>query len=259
MPEPTAARAIGLAEAADRLDVHYQTAYKWVRNGTLPAVQVGRTYEIDPDDVATLTDRRARPAPPPPKRPRIGAAADRMHDALVCGNDSEARSMARELVDQGVRATQIADDLLAPALRRIGEGWERGEVSVSVEHRATAIAERILADMTPTPRGRRRGTVLVASVSGDRHGLASLLAATALREDNWRVEHLGADVPPEEIERFSDEAGVDLHVLSVGIDTARPVADTLAERLRDQGKRVLVNEPGATLEDLREQAMNKSH
>jgi MerR family transcriptional regulator, light-induced transcriptional regulator len=35
---------IELAEAADRLGVHYQTAYRWVREGRLPAVRVRGRY-----------------------------------------------------------------------------------------------------------------------------------------------------------------------------------------------------------------------
>jgi PAS domain S-box/DNA binding domain, excisionase family len=37
---------MNLKEAARRLDVHYQTAYKWVRSGELRALRVGARYEI---------------------------------------------------------------------------------------------------------------------------------------------------------------------------------------------------------------------
>ncbi len=240
--------AIGLADAAEALGVHYQTAYKWVRDGTLPAVRVGREYRVEPADVAALVEKRSTPSRPPARRPSIDRAADRVHRLLVEGDEPTARSMARELVDQGVSATAVAGELLAPALRRIGEGWVRGEVSVPVEHRATAIAERMLGDVMPNPRGRRRGTAVVAAPSGERHGLASLMATVALREDNWRVEHLGADVPVDEIERFADEVGADLIVLTV--ITEETGAEALEERLVRRGRRVLVGAPGSTLAEL---------
>ena len=37
---------MNLKEAARRLGVHYQTAYKWVRSGSLTAIRVGARYEV---------------------------------------------------------------------------------------------------------------------------------------------------------------------------------------------------------------------
>ena len=39
---------MNLKEAAQQLGVHYQTAYKWVRSGTLTAVRIGSRYEVSP-------------------------------------------------------------------------------------------------------------------------------------------------------------------------------------------------------------------
>ena len=47
---------ITLQEAADRLGVHYQTAYKWVRDGTLAAEQVGRSYRLTTAEVDRWAD-----------------------------------------------------------------------------------------------------------------------------------------------------------------------------------------------------------
>ena len=37
---------MNLKQAAARLGVHYQTAYRWVRSGDLAAVRVGARYEV---------------------------------------------------------------------------------------------------------------------------------------------------------------------------------------------------------------------
>lgn len=247
---------IGLTAAAERLGVHYQTAYKWVRDGTLPAVRVGRTYEVDTTDVDDLAERRATPTAPPRRRPHLDRAAARVLAALVAGDEHHARAMVRRLAAEGVPATRIAERLVAPALREIGEAWHRGEVSVPVEHRATAIAERMLADVMPNPRGRRRGTAVVAGLPGDRHGLPSLMAAVALRDDRWHVEHVGTDVPEHELRRFVDHVGAALVVLTAVMDVA--AAEAMAERLRAGGdRRVLVGGPGETLDDLVVQARDQ--
>jgi len=72
------------------------------------------------------------------------------------------------------------------------------------------------------------------------------MAAAALREDNWRVHHLGADMPGDELVRFCHEHDVDLAVLTVTTtDAARSAAET-ATRLEREGVRSLVGRPGAT-------------
>jgi excisionase family DNA binding protein len=50
---------VNLKQAAGRLGVHYQTAYKWVRSGTLSAVRVGGRYEVSEAAIEQFTARRA--------------------------------------------------------------------------------------------------------------------------------------------------------------------------------------------------------
>ena len=56
-----------LREAADALGVHYQTAYGWVRQGSLPARKTGRGYEVLDSDVLALAERRTSGAAPRPE------------------------------------------------------------------------------------------------------------------------------------------------------------------------------------------------
>ena len=46
---------------------------------------------------------------------------------------------------------------MAPALRRIGEGWASGELSVADEHLATQISTRMVALQRELVPGLRRG------------------------------------------------------------------------------------------------------
>ena len=81
------------------------------------------------------------------------------------------------------------------------------------------------------------------------------MSDTADRVQKIVVEHLGVDVPVDEIERFCDEVDADLVVLTVisdGTDT-----DGLIRRLTNGDRRVLVGAPGATLADLVTEAAHK--
>jgi excisionase family DNA binding protein len=247
---------IDLQTAAERLGVHYQTAYQWVRSGRLRAQRVRGRYQLNPDDVDRLARQRARPAPRRTRRPRAGfeKLALRAYDALVGGDERSLRDLIDRLARDGTPMTTITQEILVPAIHRIGTGWHDGVVTIADEHRASAIVERILGDHYPTPRGRRRGTVAVAALAGEHHALPTSMAALALREDNWHVHHLGADLPAEELVHFCRETPVDLVVLTTTTDATRPAAAACAERLRVLGVPALIGRPGDTLTELQQRA-----
>ncbi len=255
MPAPE----IDLTGAAEQLGVHYQTAYKWVRSGSLPARRVRGRYVLDPDEVAAFGERRSMPSAAPRGRPRGGYEQLRrkMTTALSDGDERTARRLASDLANDGVALTEVTHELLVPALLHIGSEWHAGRLPIWVEHRASAIVQRLLGEHDPNPRGRRRGTAMVAALSGDHHGLPTSMAAAALREDNWRVHHLGADMPADELVRFCEQHEVDLAVLTVTIPETRPLANETAERLEQLGTRALVGEPGSTLGELQTMARDR--
>ena len=240
-----------LQRAADELGVHYQTAYRWVRSGKLPAQLVGGRYQVSRADLGVMSTQRATPqAPPAPTAKRLTRSADRMHEALTNGDEGTVRSIAQGLLDEGASIIDVIQNVLVPPLVRIGADWHAGRLTIWVEHRASAIVERLLGGIVPNPRGRRRGAVMVAAVSGDLHSLPSSMAAVALRADNWWVDHLGANMPPDELVRFCAEHPVDVAVVSsTNPDTADLAAQT-ADRLRAGGVGVVLGGPGRTLHDL---------
>ena len=247
---------MSLEEAANRLGVHYQTAYGWVRSGELPAVLVGGRYQLGADAVDRLGRRRTRPATPPIRQPRQGfePLSRHMFGLLVDGNEREVRRTVGRLIGTGVPLATIVQEVFVPSLQRVGEEWHENGLSVAVEHRASAIVERVLGDHLPSPSGRRRGNAVVAALSGDRHALPTSMAAVALREDRWHVHHLGADLPPEDLIRFCDHHDVDLVVLTVTAGHADATARRTAEVLEASGARVLVGHPGARLDQLQDLA-----
>ncbi len=242
-----------LREAAGILGVHYQTAYDWVRQGVIPARKVGRGYEIDDGDVGALAaGRRLGQEPARPIHVRDWAAQSRgLYTVIVAGEETQARHRLERLA-VGVPLIDLCEHVIAPALRKLGDDWEAGRVSIAQEHRASAICERLIASHARQPAGRPRGTAVVATPPGERHGLPSLMAAACLREDRWLVHHLASDLPVEEVTRLAGQAGADLVVLSsAGSQTARQ-AQQAAQVITAARPRlnVLAGRPGDSLHDL---------
>jgi len=242
---------VELHEAARRLGVHYHTAYRWVREGSLAAVKRGSTYEIEPDEVERRRAARHAPAPPP----RVTVVRDwspqvaRLYDALSTGDELAARAVVDRLTDGGIGPVAVITELLTPALQEIGARWASGSLSIAEEHRASAICERLLARIAVHPRGRPRGVAVVASAPSDDHAMPAAMAALALRADRWQVHHLGTRVPVEELAAFAGTVGAHLVVISTTTSTSE--FDTAhLRRLLAPGQIVLTGRPGLTVVDL---------
>lgn len=249
-------RVLPLREAADLLGVHYQTAYGWVRQGLLPATKLGRSYQVSVADVDAFGARRTAGAPP---RPEVQVRnwrlqADQFYDAIVAGSERLARTRLERLA-AGVPFIDLCEGVVAPALRRIGDDWAAGDVTIAVEHRAGAICESLLAPLAARqPRGRPHGLAVTATPPGERHGLPALMAAGSLREDHWLVQHLATDLPANEVGRLARDVAARLVVLSaVTDDGAQRGAEEAAQLAQaDPGLLVLAGRPGESLYDLRE-------
>jgi excisionase family DNA binding protein len=246
-----------LRDAAEMLGVHYQTAYAWVRQGVLPARKTGRGYEVSEGDVSALAARRASgTAPRPDIRVRDWAAqADRLHAAIMSGDETMARHVFARLA-RGVPLTDLCERIIAPALQRVGDDWASGAVSIGVEHRASAICERLIAARTHQPQGRPRGIAVVTTPPGERHGLPALMATACLREDRWLVHHLAADLPVSEVTDLVKETAASLVVLSAATTEAVQQAAEEVDQITQAsaGLRVLAGRPGDSLGQLRQLA-----
>lgn len=243
---------MNLQEAADLLGVHYQTAYRWVRNGTLPAQKIHGAYDIDQRAVQALADARATPVPPP-ARATVRSWPEqvrRLLELLLEGDETEALSLIEGLANRGVSIVDICERLISPALYEVGERWAAGQVTIAEEHRASAICERALARRATPLRGRPRGVAVVASPVGELHALPGLMATAALRGDHWIVHHLGTAVPAAEVAELASRVGAHLVVVPVTLPAAQLAADELAAALHDRHIATLVGRPGEPLSHL---------
>jgi excisionase family DNA binding protein len=138
-------RQITLQEVAERLNVHYMTAYRYVRTGRLAAHREGGQYQVSAAEVEKLRRRQ--------KAPRRGRArsASRGHleERLVAGDEAGAWAVIQAALASGMEPIAVYLDLLGPALRSIGDRWARGQLSVADEHQASTVAGRLIGRLGP--------------------------------------------------------------------------------------------------------------
>jgi len=90
---------------------------------------------------------------------------------------------------------QVCTELIVPTLWQIGELWEEGKITVSVEHFASAFFRGLLTNLFQITPGPNTGAlVLVCCAPGEAHELAPLMLALFLRRAGVRVVYLGQSI-----------------------------------------------------------------
>lgn len=219
------AETFSLQEAADWLGVHYMTVYRYVRHGRLPATKSGGTWQVAVSDLEGLrrgTDHTVRP-----RRPADWA--NRLEARLVDGDEAGAWGIVESALASGMEPAGVYTDMLGPALVSVGQRWHDGQLSVAMEHLATAVAFRIIGRMGPRflRKGRSRGRVIVTTPEGERHGMPTAMLSDLLRGAGFEVIDLGTDVPTEalaEVIAMGDPPA------AVCISATRPKSDRAVRR-----------------------------
>jgi len=191
------------------------TVKRWADAGLLPAGRTaGGHRRFLPEEVARFQTERglgraapARATAAAATRARAGVGARRaapadaaprpFFDAILAGRDDEAASLLLEAYLDGVETWRLFDETVAGAMRRVGDLWHRGDVTVAGEHFATRTATRAVERLGVSVR-RREGRGLSAvccAPEGELHELPVLCLQVLLEGEGWRVRGLGANTP----------------------------------------------------------------
>lgn len=144
--------------------------------------------------------------------------------ALLRGDRAECACIVQELLAQGVPVKDLYHHLFQRALYRVGELWENQEISVAVEHLATAITERMLTLVQPAvfagpPRNRR---IIVACVGNEFHQIGARMIADLCELSGWRGDFLGADTSISRLLKHIEDRKPSLLGLSLALATTFP-------------------------------------
>lgn len=226
MPVPSA--DMTLQQAADALGVHYMTAYRYVKLGLLYAEKRRGSWVIRSEDLEAFRDRTVEPAP-----------SGSLENALIEGDEDAAWRLLEASVDSSTDPVDVHLDVLSPALASIGQRWADGELSIACEHKASAVATRIIARLgtrLSTP-GRRSGTVVIGSAPGDVHSIPTAMFADLIRSFGADVIDLGGSPDVDSFRsavRRHPEAVVAISV--TGPDHDHSVIDTVSALRADFGR-----------------------
>jgi MerR family transcriptional regulator, light-induced transcriptional regulator len=221
-----------LYSSADEARVRRVLALKETGLATAEAVDVALAEDI----ASAAPERSVAPTP---------GAGDEMRRRLTSALERFDEAAMQATVDRAFAAIGVdaaVQDVVLPALRDIGEGWEQGLVDVAQEHYATNVLQARLMTLARGWGEGRGPQAVLACAPGELHVLGLLCLGLALRERGWRVVFLGADSPIAAIERMVDELAPSLVVLSAVLPERFLVHE---EELRALAARTMVGLGGA--------------
>jgi MerR family transcriptional regulator, light-induced transcriptional regulator len=176
----------------------------------------------------------------PPDKPEIAgaAAAEAVSASLEATrrlDDKELQAvLERAAITLGVPV--FLDQVLAPLLKRIGEGWSQHSVSVAQEHMASVVIRRVLGWLLRVYEVRNGAPrVVVATPPRNTHELGALMAAASAAAEGWSVTYLGPDLPVADLVNAVGQSGARAVAISA---VHRPQGGDLLEVLRDTRARL---------------------
>jgi methanogenic corrinoid protein MtbC1 len=125
------------------------------------------------------------------------SGAEQFFDAITRGQEGAAAGVLLSSYMGGLPLVKILDVMITKAMRRIGNLWHCGEVTVADEHLATQTATRAVETLRECIRREiaydRRA--VVCTVEEEMHELAVRCVQLLLEEKGWNVVNLGAHTP----------------------------------------------------------------
>jgi MerR family transcriptional regulator, light-induced transcriptional regulator len=158
----------------------------------------------------------------------------RLHEAalaLDAGRASTTLAEAAALLD----VETLWKHVLAPALSRLGEDWERGIASAAPEHLLSNIVRgRLTMLVEVVPRLPGAPTVVIGAGPGERHDLAPLMLSLLLARAGWKVTFLGAETPADALEEVIRAVRPRVAVISATLPEHAAATLASLRRVHDQ-------------------------
>jgi excisionase family DNA binding protein len=236
MPNST----LSTQEVAALINVTETTIKRWADSGTLPCSKTaGGHRKFLTRDVIQFAEAHGYTVmgalPPPMTRQQRDelefAVSTRNYSRIAEIFFQESMQADREgllelllyLYRHKIAFDSIVDEVIRPALTKIGDLWSQGKLEINQEHRASqAITEAMIRLAPELHRKPSNGlSAVCACLEGEQHefGLRSL--AYTLEVEGWKVHYLGVNTPADTLAAFMATTKPELICISCTILSRR--------------------------------------
>jgi methylmalonyl-CoA mutase cobalamin-binding domain/chain len=179
---------------------------------------------------------------------------EQLADFVIKGDITGAVALTEKLLEAKIPRDHIIERGLLPGLKKVGEGFEGGELFLPELFSAGELAKQVCDLVRPYAKpgeASEKGTIVIGTVHGDVHDIGMNLVAANLEGAGYDVINLGSNVPAEDFVDAVKKHDADLLAMSSLLTTTMPYMKTVVAALTESGLRekVKVLVGGAPLDE----------
>jgi methanogenic corrinoid protein MtbC1 len=148
-----------------------------------------------------------------------------------------ADELAKNALEAGIKPGEILENALIPAMGNVGNRFSRKEIYVPQMLMAAKAMNSAMAHLKPffiSGETKRKGKVIIGTVSGDLHDIGKNLVAMMIEGGGWEVIDLGVDVSADKFLKALDEnpgAIIGLSaLLTTTMENMKKIVSTIREK-----------------------------
>ena len=208
LQEPAPTTYVSTQQVAKALGVGVTTVKRWVDGGLLPALRtMGGHRKLLMTDVVRFVQAgivprgdltQLLPRSSTSDLPDSQSLRAQLIQAVKQSNLDVVRAIILGAHDKGLPMTELADQVIGPAMIQIGDEWHSGKLQIFDEHRATQSVLTALYELQSrnmAPAGIDSPVAVGGASENDHTIMGSLLAKLVLQEAGWDAINLGPHTP----------------------------------------------------------------
>jgi len=146
--------------------------------------------------------------------------AEELLNLLTHHNEAGAGILIQEIISRYNLETMLME-IITPCLISIGDGWYKGNITISTEHFASAfIRSRLYNLFQSYPIVSRGDNILIGCAPTEEHELGALMMSLLLRSKGYRVEFLGPNLHLDDLIDYSKSVKPSMVILTASMRTA---------------------------------------
>lgn len=161
-------------------------------------------------------------------------------NSVVEGDVSRAAEFTRKALDTQISAKEILDNGLLPAMDRVGNSFEGGEIflpELLMAGDAMKASIELLRPELAKKGVSYAGRYAIGTVQGDLHDIGKNIVILMLEGNGWDVIDLGTDVSPEQFCDVIKKSDFDILGLSALLTFTMPMMAETISNLKEAGLR----------------------
>lgn len=176
--------------------------------------------------------------------PELHEISSQFERALLSLDRLTAQKILQQVSDADA-GLQVVDAVIVPALERIGEQWEHGDIALSQVYMSGRICEELINLFLPSSAiAAQMHPPLALAVLEDYHLLGKRIVSSALKSAGFSFLDYGQITTPELVDRIQSD-NVRILLLSVLMLRSALQIKTLRTQLQQRGIQVTIIVGGA--------------